>query len=481
MKKTGLIIAFLITIAAEDFFIFIMMALDCLPLKYVGAILAIIVAIDVAITVLLFRKNYITTLRLLGLVIVAFTMNVLLLGSYVMYSTYVTLDDISKQKDHYEQYDVVVLKDSQYQKVKDINGHKVYAFKANSKMYDEAMQKLTVKEDVQYDMQKDCDAVARKLVTHKGKTHDTITFIPDNNYQVLCEEDKKFKKNTEILYSVEVIKKSSDNADRVNVTEDPFNICITGIDMWGNIDQVSRSDVNMIMTINPETRTILLTSMPRDSYVVLHSFGQYDKLTHTGVWGTEETMSTIEDWLDVDLNYYVRVDFSMLVHIVHEIGGIDVYSDYDFDSSISDHFYKKGWNHLYGMGALYFARERKAFPNQDQQRIINQQRVMKACLRKVMKSETLLTSYTSLLKVVDGEMETNLSQKEMASLVRMQLDDMRGWKMVTQSVQGDLTMKGTYTMGMDRDLLVSIPREKSVEKVKKKIKKIMYPMEDGTN
>ena len=258
--------------------------------------------------------------------------------------------------------------------------------------------------------------------------------------------------------------------ERTAVTEESFNVCITGIDMWGEIDQVSRSDVNMIVTVNPKTRTVMLTSVPRDSYVVLHSFGEYDKLTHTGVWGVDETVATIEDWLEIDIDYYVRVNFSMLVDIVNAIGGIDVYSDYAFKSAIHDCHYKKGWNHLNGKQALYFARERKAFEDQDQQRIKNQQKVMKACLTKVTRSRVLLTNYTKLLDAVDDEMQTDMGQREMTSLVKMQLADMdKKWKIKTQSVQGDLTMKGTYTMGMGRDLLVSIPREKSVEKVKEGI------------
>lgn len=226
----------------------------------------------------------------------------------------------------------------------------------------------------------------------------------------------------------------------------------------------------MIVTVNPKTRTVMLTSVPRDSYVVLHSFGEYDKLTHTGVWGVDETVATIEDWLEIDIDYYVRVNFSMLVDIVNAIGGIDVYSDYAFKSAIHDCSYKKGWNHLDGKEALYFARERKAFEDQDQQRIKNQQKVMKACLTKVTRSRVLLTNYTKLLDAVDDEMQTDMGQREMTSLVKMQLADMdKKWKIKTQSVQGDLTMKGTYTMGMGRDLLVSIPREKSVEKVKEGI------------
>ena len=264
--------------------------------------------------------------------------------------------------------------------------------------------------------------------------------------------------------------------ERTAVTEQPFNVCVTGIDIWGEIDQVSRSDVNMIVTVNPSTRTVMLTSVPRDSYVVLHSFGEYDKLTHSGVWGVDETVKTLEDWLDIDIDYYVRVNFSMLVDIVNAIGGIDVYSDYAFKSAIHDCSYKKGWNHLNGKQALYFARERKAFKDQDQQRIKNQQKVMKACLKKVTSSRVLLTNYTKLLDAVDDEMETDMSGREMTSLVKMQLADMdKKWTIKTQSVKGDLTMKGTYTMGMGRDLLVSIPREKSVEKVKRGIDKTYHP------
>lgn len=275
-----------------------------------------------------------------------------------------------------------------------------------------------------------------------------------------------------VTYSaLDAISKNSDkNQSDVAMVQEPFNIYITGIDMWGDIDQVSRSDVNMIMTVDPKEKKILLTSMPRDSYVVLHSFGEYDKLTHTGVWGVDETINTVEDWLDTDIDYYIRVDFSMLIDIVEAIDGIDVYSDYTFKSSLRDYHYKKGWNHLGGWKALYFARERHAFEDEDQQRILNQQKVMKACIRKVTSSKTLLTHYADLLDVVKDEMETDMSSEEMAALVRMQLNDMSKWKMETQAVQGDLTMKGTYTMGMDRDLLVSIPRDKSVEKVKKRLK-----------
>ena len=96
------------------------------------------------------------------------------------------------------------------------------------------------------------------------------------------------------------------------------------MDVWGGIDQIARSDVNMVMTVNPQTKTILLTSIPRDSYVTLHSFGADDKLTHSGIYGVEETVSTVEDWLGYDMNYYIKANFSMLVDIVDAIDGVDV-------------------------------------------------------------------------------------------------------------------------------------------------------------
>lgn len=474
-ESTAFSIMIIILFVVEAAFIFVTMTLDVLPAKYFIAVLVIMAAIDICLMLLMGDRGRKKTKRIIGLVILIVLGAVMCIGAYYMYDTYQTLQKISKYNQHFEWYDVVVSSDSKYNSEADIEGSTVCSYKTDSKMFSEGQEKLITESDVKYEMVDDCDAAVSLLSAKSDKADNTIIFIPDNNYKLFCDDDKNLEKTTNVLSQIKVIKRDDDNAARVDVTQDPYNICITGIDIWGSIDQVSRSDVNMIVTVNPQTKTILLTSMPRDSYVILHSFQQPDKLTHTGVWGVDETTSTIEDWLDIDINYYVRVNFSMLVDIVNAIGGVDVYSDYEFDSSIHDCHYVKGWNHLNGKQALYFARERHAFEDEDQQRIKDQQKVMKACLKKVTSSTALLTSYTKLLDAVDDEMETNMSQKEMSGIVKMQLNDMSKWKIKTQSVQGDLTMKGTYTMGLGRDLLVSIPREKSVEKVKKGIQEVMYP------
>jgi len=472
------IIAIIVTFASEAAFIFMMMVLDVLPAKYVVCILLLLAVFDCLILFLLSRYSN-KYGRIAGLVLSGILIVVMCVGAWYMFNTYKTLQKIAEYNAHFEKYDVLALEDGSYQDESSIVGQKVYVFENNSKMYKEAQEKLITKANVEFETVGDTNEAIGKLIDEQGSTNDNLVYISDTSYQMFCEENETYSDKIKVLAQIKVMKRDEDNAARVDVTQDPYNICVTGIDMWGKIDQVSRSDVNMIITVNPQNRTILLTSMPRDSYVVLHSFGQYDKLTHTGVWGVDETTSTIEDWLDIDINYYIRVDFSMLRDIVNAIGGIDVYSDYAFKSAISDYTYKKGWNHLGGKAALYFARERKSFENEDQQRIIHQQKVMKACIKKVTSSPELLKNYTKLLKAVEDEMETNMSEKEMAAIVKMQLNDMSKWKITMQSVQGDLTMKGTYTMGMGRDLLVSIPREQSVEKVKRNIHDALYPEELG--
>lgn len=260
------------------------------------------------------------------------------------------------------------------------------------------------------------------------------------------------------------------------VTGQPFNVYISGVDFWGDIEEVSRSDVNMIVTVNPNTRQILLTSIPRDAYITLHTYQQPDKLTHTGVYGIDETTSTVEDWLGIKIDYYVRANFNMAMALVNAMDGVDVYSDYDFKSSISKYKYKKGWNYLTGKQALYFARERKSFKDSDQQRIKNQQRVVKAMIRKLTTSKTLLTNYTDLLDAVEGYMQTDMSQKEITSMIKLQLNDMsRKWKIDSIAISGEETMMGTYSMGMERPLTVNITDKESEKRATTLIKIVQNP------
>lgn len=476
-KSYGLSAAMLAMILIQELFLFLIMILDVLPAKYAALLVVLLLLVDIGLVKLMNTRKRTTNKRLIGLILSVAVINIMLLGCSYLYNTIDTVQKISTDGRQMEDYHVIVLEESKYEKVKDIEGETVYVLDTESKMYAEAKERLLTKVSVTYEYESDAATLSEHLVDAKDKLHDEIIFISNSNYEMMCDENKEFRKNTRVLYSVSVAVKSDDFAKRINVTEDPFNIYISGVDTRGEIDEVSRSDVNMIVTVNPETREILLTSMPRDSYVPLHSNGQLDKLTHTGIYGIDETITTVEDWLDVDINYYYRVNFKMLVSLVDAIGGVTVDSPYTFKSAVSSYSYVKGENELTGKAALYFVRERKAFEDEDEERIRNQQRVLKAILKKVTQSKVLLTNYTDILDAVESHMETNMSNKEITSVVKMQLDDMSKWTIKTTSVDGNGAMKGTYSMGPGRPLFVSVPKEESVEAVKKEIHAVMYPAE----
>ena len=518
-KSTGLAIAMLVAGFSEVIFLAFVLALDVLPFKYLAAGIVLLLAIDALIVFLATSVSKHGTRRIGCLVIIFFMLITLLGGDYYIYSTNDTLNKISENRDTWEYYNVMVNAESSYQKAADIQGKAVYVTDMDSKQLKEAKERLITKADVEYYKEPNFVAVGEHLIswdvdenelddakddgekketaamtgsgseladTEADSVADTdvnpmeaIILVSESQTKILQSNIKGFKKNTRTIYRIKVKKRANDNSKAVNVTEDSFNVLISGLDSWGTIDQGGLSDVNMVMTVNPTTRSILLTSIPRDSYIPLHSYGARDKLTHSGLYGEEETKATIEDFLGIDINYTIRVNFSMVVHLIHEIGGIDVYSEYDFESSISDHFYVKGWNHLYGMGALYFARERKAFTDGDMQRNKHQQVVLEAVIKKISNSKVLLTRYTGILDVVEKEMATDMKNTDLKKLAKMQLNDMRGWKIEKVNITGPTGGAPCYSMG-GQQLSCVFPSEESVNEAKKKIHDVMYPAQEET-
>lgn len=267
------------------------------------------------------------------------------------------------------------------------------------------------------------------------------------------------------------------HAKNVNVTQEPFNIYITGIDQWEEEKgyDLERSDVNMIVTVNPLTKKVLLTSIPRDSYVKLHTAQAMDKLTHTGVYGVDETINTVQDWLDIDLNYYVKMNFTAVRDIINAMGGIRVYSPVEFDSSLRPYHYKKGWNDLGGRQALFFARERHAFEGQDSIRVENQQRVMKAIIKKMTSSSTMLTSYDDIMAAAGNNMSTNMSSQEMTELVKMQITDLAEWDIESQKMKGEYGEDYVASLSQKNKYSVYYVDEDSMKKCVEGIENIMNP------
>ena len=266
-------------------------------------------------------------------------------------------------------------------------------------------------------------------------------------------------------------------AKSVSITEEPFNVYITGIDQWESEKglDLERSDVNMIMTVNPKTKKILLTSIPRDTYVKLHTAQQMDKLTHTGVYGVDETLNTVEDWLGLDLNYYVKMNFSAARDIINAMDGISVYSPVAFESSLKGYKYEKGWNRIGGDKALYFARERKAFEGQDSIRVENQQRVIKAIIKKMTSSSTLLMKYGDIMEAAGDNMSTNMPSEALTELAKMQITELVSWDVQTQKIEGEYDMDYVASLTQSQMFSVYRPDAESVNKCLASIRDVSNP------
>ena len=239
---------------------------------------------------------------------------------------------------------------------------------------------------------------------------------------------------------------------------------ISGIDTYGGLSARSRSDVNILVAANTKTKEILMVATPRDFYVDFAvTKGQKDKLTHAGIYGVGASIDALQRLYSIDIPYYLRINFSGFIDVIDALGGVDVYSDYDFSlKDIKD--YHKGYNRLTGIEALAFARERYSFPQGDYQRAKNQMEVIKAVI-KACTSPSVLKNFRSVMNAVGSSFETNMPEEQIMDLVKMQLAEKQDWDIRTFTTEGTGAYKPTYSMP-GRNLSVILPNAESVEKAK---------------
>lgn len=250
-----------------------------------------------------------------------------------------------------------------------------------------------------------------------------------------------------------------------------YTIYLSGIDTRGEMTAKSRSDVNIIATINTDTHEVLLVSTPRDYFVPLSiSGGAPDKLTHAGIYGIDVCMDTLGMLYDIDINYYFRINFGGFVKVIDALGGITVNSDYDFDSkNILGYHFNKGENYVNGEQALIFARERYAFQEGDRQRGKNQMEVIRGVVKKALSPE-ILTSYSSILSSLDGCFGTNITYEEIAQILQQQLTNGGDWTIVSYSVNGTGATEKPYSMS--QKAYVMVPDYNTVDKAKSLMEKV---------
>ncbi len=321
--------------------------------------------------------------------------------------------------------------------------------------------------------------VVHGIITNKGNIN-----ILDNTEEYKDYSVNKLKviMENEIVEEVEVPEEVVD--------EDIFCVYVSGIDTFGSVTAKSRSDVNIIGVVNNKTKTVLLLSTPRDYYVKLAQStknlknsgdemksdskkdvnGKEDKLTHAGLYGIGCSMGTLEGIYDVDLNYYVRINFSGFQKIIDKLGGVDVNSQYAFTSMTEEGTYEfsKGINHLTGEEALGFARSRN-FADGDRQRGKNQMQVIKATIEK-LESSAMLKNYGSLMDELSDTFQTNMSKDDVGYLVQSTLEN-GNWNVLTYSVSGSDSQKVCYSLGTSA--YVMVPNTGDIDYGNKLIKKVL--------
>lgn len=281
-----------------------------------------------------------------------------------------------------------------------------------------------------------------------------------------------YKEKTKVIYQYGIVSEVVVEEDKdVDITKG-FNVYISGIDVSGPIKTTSRSDVNIIMSINPETKEILLTTTPRDYFVPIPgiSGGVRDKLTHAGIYGVDASMRTLEELYGIDLSYYAKVNFSSLIKIVDILGGVDVNSDYSFTSS-AGYSFNKGMNHMNGEQALAFSRERYSFAEGDNQRGKNQEAVIEGIINKAL-SPDILTRAGSILNSIGDSVETDMTTDEMNKFIAMQLSDNAKWNIESQAVVGTGSTSACFSSG-SQQLYVMNPDMNSVNAAAEKINSIV--------
>ena len=440
--------------------------LNLLPSGYVVAFTIAEIIFTLLIAIGLGKRHKTYKLNIFCLIIAILVSCVYIYVTNFANATNDFLGSMFTQVTETEEYYVVVRNNNTYEDLEDIEGEEVYTFQIG----EDVTAELENQVDVTFQRGENLTAIGTSLLN--GEIN--VIYISSSQYSILGEEISNFKDNTKILYTanheVEKTAEVSTEGSEYTIGNGIFNVYISGIDTSGSISNVSRSDANILATVNTKTHEVLLTSIPRDYYVTLHSKGAKDKLTHSGIYGINETITTVEDLLDVDINYYVRVNFTTVINLVDTLGGIEVHSDYSFTSQ--GYSFSQGYNYMDGEKALAFSRERHSFASGDNQRVKNQQAVIEAIIKKVLNSTTLLTRYTDILSSLEGCFQTNISQDEISNIVKDQLSNMSSWTIKTNALTGTGSSGPTYSLG-NLNSYIMIPDSSSVADAKEQIDEVM--------
>ena len=446
---------------------------NVLPFKYFMAVVIVLIILGCIHGLIVFKKH---TKKVILITIDIFAILFMVIEGYAIYQINDTISFLrSNLGAHFETnvYNILVNTNSSYEKVEDITDHTVKTVKD---LDDLTEYERAIKRKANVEIEYVDDIVS--LMDEVKEDNELIVIVNSGNYDAKIEVDDEYEEKVKVLDTITITTEKRVTDTGIDVTKEPFVLYLSGIDTRSNyLPSRSLSDVNIILAINPNTRNILMIHIPRDYYVQLHGTeGLKDKLTHSGtIGGIELSMATIEDLLEIKIPYYLRVNFNAVVNLVDAIGGLNINSDVDYSfncwTNHSCTFYP-GLNNVGGACALAFARERHAYDTGDRHRGENQEQVISLIIDKVTSSSTIINSYNDILGALDGTFETNLTSDDITSLVKMQLDDMRGWHIETKNVDGSGNNLPTYSYP-SQNLYVMEPKMETVTEAIAKLNEVL--------
>ena len=435
VKRSINIALLTIYVLLGGFLLFLIFRHNILAFRYLNVMTAAVVILVALASLLLiiYRKAEKFTIFFLTLAILMSSVSFFALQQFVGFTSHIN------STSNYSEYSmsVVVLKDSDVHNVTqldsitgptDTDNDNIQKLIADIKT--SQSKELTVEQSTSY------LAAYKSLVSGEAKAivlNSVFENIIESEYPDYASKIRK-------IYTKNITKEVA--APKVSKNKS-FNVYVSGIDTYGPISSVSRSDVNILMTVNQDSKKILLTTTPRDSYVPIADGGnnQKDKLTHAGIYGVDSSIHTLENLYGVDINYYVRLNFTSFLKLIDLLGGVDVYNDQEFTSRHGKFHFPVGNVHLDSEQALGFVRERYSLADGDRDRGRNQQKVIVAIIQKLTSTEAL-KNYSDIIQGLQDSLQTNIPIETMIDLINTQLESGGSYKVNSQD------LKGTGRMGL---------------------------------
>ena len=365
---------------------------------------------------------------------------------------------------------IVVPKDSDIKDVSQLTSVQAPT-KVDKNNIDTLMSAL--KKDKKVDVKVD-DVASYQEAYDNLKSGKSKAMVLSGSYASLLESvDSNYASNLKTIYTYKIKKKNNNPAKQVD--SKVFNIYISGIDTYGSISTVSRSDVNIIMTVNMNTHKILLTTTPRDAYVKIPGGGadQYDKLTHAGIYGVETSEQTLENLYGIKIDYYARINFTSFLKLIDQLGGVTVHNDQAFTSLHGKFDFPVGDIQMNSEQALGFVRERYSLDGGDNDRGKNQEKVISAIVNKLASLKSV-SNFTSIVNNLQDSVQTNMSLDTINALANTQLDSGSKFTVTSQAVTGTGSTGQLTSYAMPNSSLYMMKLDdSSVESASQAIKNLM--------